>query len=301
LFDLQRSIRSVAGWLGMALAGVSIACSSDGDGGQAPANGGGAPGSCTGSALPPVSDYGARGPYDVTVVNDTGPTGLYTMFRPTQLGANGFKHPPATWGNGIGTTPSVYTELLSTVASHGFVVIASNSTTVNAQLMTEGLDWLISQNDLAGEFQGKLAVGCAITIGYSLGGGGAVNAGSHPNVVTTVSFHGLQGAAESLSGPLFLLTSTNDSFVTKAQFVQPCYDRSTTVPTVMATLEVAEEPSFMGHLIPLNDAQGERAPAVAWLRYWVYGDQAARRWFYGSDCTLCSSPWTDIQRKNAEF
>jgi hypothetical protein len=301
LAAFQCLIRSVAGRLGMALATVSIACSSESDPGQGPADGGSAPGSCTGSALPLVNDYGARGPYEVTVVNDTGPTGQYTMFRPTSLGDAGFKHPPATWGNGILTTPSAYAELLSTVASHGFVVIASNSTMVNALLMTEGLDWLISQNDVPGEFQGKLAVDCAITIGYSLGGAGAVNAGSHPNVVTTVSFHGLQGEAESLSGPLFLLTSTNDGFVTKAQFVQPCYDRSTTVPTVMATLEVAEAPSNIGHLIPLNDAREERAPAIAWLRHWVYGDQAARRYFYASDCTLCSSPWTDIQRKNAQF
>jgi hypothetical protein len=276
---------------------LACACGSNDEDGGSGGAGGGATSGCTGPALS-VTDYGARGPFAVSVVNETGPGNQYTMFRPTTLGENGFLHPPATWGNGITTTPANYVELLSTVASHGFVVIGSNSTNVTAALMTQGLDWLIQQGSVQGEFQGMLATECAVTIGYSLGGGAAVGSGNHPNVITTVSFHGLQGPAENLSGPLLLLTSTSDSFVTKAQFVQPTYDRSTNVPTLMATLNVAEAPSFAGHLIPLNDAGEERAPAVAWLRYWVYGDQAARGYFYGASCTLCDSPWTDIQRKN---
>jgi hypothetical protein len=277
---------------------AACACGSDG---APPAPAPTAPGGCTGPALPAVEDFGARGPFDVTVVNDTGPDGLYTLFRPATLGANGFKHPPASWGNGIYTTPAVYAELLSTIASHGFVVVGSNSTMVNAGLMTAGLDWLLAQNDAPGEFQNQLATSCAVTIGYSLGGGAAVGSGNHPDVITTVSFHGLQGPAESLSGPLLLVTSTNDGFVTKSGFAQPCYDRSSKVPTLMATLEVNEPPSTGGHLIPLNDAGPERAPAVAWLRYWVYGDQTAKGWFFGDDCVVCRSPWTDVQRENHDF
>ena len=44
-----------------------------------------------------------------------------------------------------------------------------------------------------------------------------------------------------------------------------------------------------------------RDDATAWLRYWLYGDEAQRAWFFGSDCTLCKAPWTDIQRKNHEW
>src|SRR5690349_25159044 len=102
----------------------------------------------------------------MTVAN-TGPDGQYTMFRPTNLDAGGFKFIPTTWGNGITTTPDFY-PWLSTVASHGFVIIASNSTTVTAQQMTDGLDWLIAQNDAAGELQGKLDTSRAVCLGYSL-------------------------------------------------------------------------------------------------------------------------------------
>jgi hypothetical protein len=257
---------------------------------------------CTPTSPPPVTDYGARGPFATRVVENTGPDGEYTVFQPESPGQGGFRHPIATWGNGITTTPARYIPLLSTIASHGFVVVASNSTRVTAQLMTAGLDWLIAQNGVEGPFEGRLAVDCAVSIGYSLGGGAAVSAGSHPNVVTTVSFHGLQGPAENLRTPLFLLTSTTDGFVTKAAYVQPTFNRSTVVPTLMATLEIPDAPADMaGHLIPMGDAGEERAPVVAWLRYWVYGDEGARSYFFGEDCLLCRAPWTDIQRRNGDW
>jgi hypothetical protein len=265
-----------------------------GTGGAPPVATGGSPGisgTNGGLNLPPVTDYGALGPFTPRKIENTGPNGQYTMVLPTELGADNFRHPVATWGNGIITTPAAYVILLDTIASHGIVVIASNSTNVTPQLMTAGLDWLIAQNTTPGELQGLLDPSRAISIGYSLGGGGAVNTGSHPNVITTVSFHGLQGAAENLHGPLLLFTGTLDDFVSAAQFVTPTYNRST-VPTFYTTLVGAD------HLKPLNDAGEERAPAIAWLRLWVYDDQNARAYFYGDDCTLCRDPWTNTQRKN---
>jgi hypothetical protein len=288
--------RGGAGALATAAAGSGASAPASGNPSTAPVTG-----ACTGPALAPVTDYGAKGPFDTMTVSNTGPSGAFTMFRPRELGANGFLHPPATWGNGVSTTPDLYTDLLNTVASHGFVVIASNSTAVTAQDVRSGLEWLIMQND-SGDLQGKLAVKCAAAIGYSMGGGAAVGAAAHPNVIATVSLHGLQGAASQLNGPLLLITSTNDGFVTKAQFVKPTYDGSSKVPTIMATLNVpGATPDFNGHLIPLGDAGDERAPLIAWLRLFVYGDEAAKPWFYGSDCTLCKEPWTDIQKKNGNF
>lgn len=246
-----------------------------------------------------ISDYGAKGPFETRQVSGTGPSNQYTMFRPATLGMGGFMHPPVTWGNGVTTTPDLYVPLLSTVASHGFVVIASNSTGVTAQDVRQGLEWLIMQNDVAGDFQGKLAVKCAGAIGYSMGGGAAVTAAAHPNVIATVSMHGLQGAANQLNGPLLLMTSTNDGFVTKEGFVQPTYAGSSKVPTIMATENVPGTPDFAGHLLPLGDSGNERAPLIAWLRLFIYGDQGTKDWFYGADCKLCKAPWIDIQRKNA--
>jgi hypothetical protein len=44
---------------------------------------------------------------------------------------------------------------------------------------------------------------------------------------------------------------------------------------------------------------GVEAPAmIAWLRYWIYNDQDAKQYFFGDDCVMYKSPWTNTQRKN---
>jgi hypothetical protein len=204
-------------------------------------------------------------------------------------------HPPTTWGNGITTTPSYYDGMLKTVASHGFVVIASNSTNVTAQLMTQGLDWLVQQN-ASGEYAGKLDTKCLLTIGYSLGGGAAITAGAHADVVATVSLHGLTGTPGGLHDPLLLTTSTTDTFVTASGFVQPAFNGSN-VQTFMATLGPAGDPSNKGHLIPIGFGDPDRAAMIAWMRLWAYGDAGAKQFFYGDQCTLCVAPWQNPQRK----
>jgi hypothetical protein len=93
----------------------------------------------------PISDYGAPGPFQTMTMDGSGPDGMYTLVRPATLGENGFPHPIATWGNGITTTPSLYPVLLSTIASHGFVIVASDSSNVTPEMMTQGLDWLIKR------------------------------------------------------------------------------------------------------------------------------------------------------------
>ncbi|HEX4476217.1 MAG TPA: hypothetical protein VH142_14125 [Polyangiaceae bacterium] len=286
---------------GAIAAGGSVA--DGGGGGTVPPSMG-----CAGETMPPVTgDYSANGPMQSTVVNNTGSDGNYTIYRPVTLGQNGFKHPVATWGNGITTDPSYYPGLLGGLASHGFVVIASNSTTVTTDLMTSGLDWMVAQNDVAGDYQGKLDVTCLVTVGYSLGGGAAVGAGAHANVVATASMHGVTGASNALHAPLLLLTAQTDTFVTPAGFVTPTFDMSS-VETFYGTLSSAADTSNEGHLIPVDGALSlitstaanldERAAVFAWLRLWVYADQGAKKYFYGDDCILCTDPWVMPQRKN---
>lgn len=238
--------------------------------------------------LPPVTDYAANGPYPAREFDNTGPGGSYTMFRPTNLNANGFKFIPATWGNGITTTPQYY-PWLNTVASHGFVIIASNSSTVTPQDMTSGLDWLLMQNDAAGELQGKLDTSRAVCIGYSLGGGGAVACGAHPKVIATIAMHPAGGASQRLHGPLLLFSGTNDTVCVPDSFVQPAFNGSP-VPTFYAMLDGAD------HLEPVVGGR-ETAPFIAWLRLWVFGDEGAKPFFYGPDCKLCKAPWTKPQSK----
>ncbi|HEX2677931.1 MAG TPA: dienelactone hydrolase family protein [Polyangiales bacterium] len=268
------------------------------------------PGSC--ESLPAVTDYAAPGPFaDAKMFTSTGPGNKYTLFRPdASLGQNGFKHPIVTWGNGISTTPDEYKSTLTLIATHGFVIIACNDTQAERACLAGGLDWLIAQND-SGDMKGKLDITRELTVGYSWGGGAAIDTANRPNVRATVSLHGMPpretNAFADMHAPLLLFTSTGDSFVTADKYVTPNYQMSM-VQTFYATLQ----DSTAGHLYPVDEgsvacvaatlgtcqtAKQERAPTIAWLRLWGCNDQNAKKFFYGDDCTLCQTPWTMPQRK----
>jgi len=264
--------------------------------------------------LPPVTDYAAKGPFtDAKMFSNTGPNGNYTVFRAdASLGKEGFRHPIAAWGNGISTTPDQYAQTLTLIATHGFVIVACNDTQVERPCMSAGLDWLIGQ-DASGPMKGKLDITREATIGYSWGGGGAIDTADRANVKATVSLHGMPprvtDAFAKMHAPLLLFTSTGDTFVTADEYVTPNYQASL-VQTFYATfadtsaghLYVADQGAAvcLGAVLGLGSCQSaavERAPTIAWLRLWTCGDKNAKTFFYGDDCTLCQSPWTTPQRK----
>jgi cephalosporin-C deacetylase-like acetyl esterase len=148
------------------------------------------------------------------------------------------------------------------------------------------------QNDAAGDLQGKLDVDRAACIGYSLGGQGSVTCGAtYPKAIVTVAMHPAGGFPAGMKGPLLLFSGLMDDVCVPAQFVQPIYDAST-VPTFFGMLSDAT------HFEPPLTGGRELAPMVAWLRLWVFGDEGAKPFFYGSNCTLCAAPWTMPQSKN---
>jgi hypothetical protein len=264
-----------------------------------------------------VADYGAPGPFgDATMFTNVGPSGNYTLFRPdATLGKNGFLHPVVAWGNGISTTPDMYQKTLPLIASHGFVIIACNDTQVEEPCLSSGLDWLIQQNSAAGPMKGKLDTTNEVVIGYSWGGGASIDTSVRPNVKATVSLHGMPPRESPWSkahAPLLLFTSTGDNFVTADGYVTPNYEAST-LQTFYATLDN----STAGHLYVVDEwaticigsllgstfgncgnGELEHAPTIAWLRLWACGDANAKQYFYGENCVLCQSPWTNPQRKN---
>jgi hypothetical protein len=303
----------IAGKAGDGAAGVETGGAGKAGSGAAGAGGGTVmAGTC--ETLPSVSDYAAPGPFaDAKMFTGTGPSNNYTLFRPdTSLGMAGFKHPIVTWGNGISTTPNMYESTLTFLATHGFVIIACNDTQAERPCLSAGLDWLISEN-ASGSMAGKLDVTRELAIGYSWGGGAAIDTSDRPNIKATVSLHGMPpretDAFPSMHAPLLLFTSTGDTFVSAAEYVTPNYEQST-VQTFYATLAdataghlyIADEGASvcLGAIIGLGacgNALVERAPTVAWLRYWGCNDQNAKSFFFGDDCVLCKSPWTNPQRK----
>jgi hypothetical protein len=126
--------------------------------------------------------YAATGVWAVT----TNPGGAccdslgnaFDLYYPTNLGANGFKHPILTWGNGTNGAPGNYATFLTHIASWGFVVIATvDKMTGPGQTILDGANLLISANsDSASTFFNKLNTAEIGAFGHSQGAGGAMNA-----------------------------------------------------------------------------------------------------------------------------
>jgi hypothetical protein len=249
----------------------------------------------TGSILPPITDYSAKGPFTTKVETTSG----YAIFRPDPLGANGFLHAPIVFGPGIGqTVQPVHTTMLTNFASHGFVVVGTPvlnggpGDANNLKTMQAALDWIVKQNTTAGSiYQGKLWADHCVSMGFSVGGTSAVQLGSAAAVFTVVSIHG-HTAEAALHGPMLQTTGTKDNVGLPLQ--QATYDKSK-VQTFMATLTNAAH-----QYIESNGGGEERKAIVAWMRYWIYNDTGAKNFFYGNDCVLCKAPWENPQRKNWE-
>lgn len=102
----------------------------------------------------------------------------YDLYYPTNLGANGFRHPILTWGNGSFGKPSQVAYLLDHMASWGFVVIASEDPmTGPGQTILDAANYLEQKNsDSTSIFFNKLNVAQIGAFGHSQGAGGAINA-----------------------------------------------------------------------------------------------------------------------------
>lgn len=300
---------------GGAMAGVDAGAgdAGTGEGGAPPVASGG---KCSG--LPAITDFAAKGPFDSKMFSNTGPDGTYVLYRPdTTLGKDGLKHPIITWGNGIATSADQYQTLLGFFASHGFVIIACPSDMPERPCLNNGMDWLVKQNTAEGPMKGKLDTDKEITMGYSWGGGAEIDTANRPNVKASISFHGMPPRESDpwtkMHAPLLLFTSTGDTFVSSDGYVLPNYNNSK-VSTFYAQLQ-----ENVGHVYPcdtgsLCDSVGgiafggpatgaikEQAPGLAWLRYWVCGDESAKKYFFGGDCILCKAPWKSMNKPAGAF
>ncbi len=245
--------------------------------------------------LPPVEDYSAMGPYSTVVERNVGPGNGYIVFRPETMGENGFLHAPIVFGPGINqTVEPIHNTLLTHFASHGFVVVGTPVLSEgpypgdgNTRTMETGLEWILGQNTVSGsKFEGKIWTDRAVAMGFSVGGTAAVNLGAKEEIFTTVSIHG-HDLVPDLKGPMLQLNGSAD-----VSFGQPTFDASN-VQTFLATR------ANTAHTYIEKDGGGSHRPAIiAWMRYWIYGDEGGKHYFYGDDCVLCKDPYTNPQRKN---
>jgi predicted dienelactone hydrolase len=246
-------------------------------------------------AADPIEDfYAARGSWGTVSDLSTGPGNDFSLFRPADPGAGGVLHPVITWGNGTFSIPLFYFELLDHLASHGFVVIASNSLfTGSGREMLEGVDWILDQNaDPASPLFGTMDADAIGATGHSQGGGGAINAGTDPRLSCTAPIQPIPGDVENLQGPMLVLSGTADTIV-PPRGVWTTVFLPAPVPKIFALLEDGT------HFDPLGDGDGYRGYVTAWFAACLGRNPLAVRAFLGP-CTLCDNPRWRVERRLAD-
>jgi hypothetical protein len=245
--------------------------------------------------FPAVADVAAQGPFTANTVANTGPDNAYTLYHPMELAPGGVLNPIVSWGNGGGTTPALY-PMLPRLASHGFVVIASNSSTVVGAQVRAGIDWLVQQNeDASSPFYHKLDTKNVGGAGYSFGGLATYAVADDPRYVTIVI---ISGANMTDKGPVAKLHTPTAYFCTDDDASKGNCDGDFNLATVPAFYGVMKG---TGHVdVVVDPATRDRITKVttAWLRWRQMADQTQKALFVGPGCSLCMDPEWVVQQKN---
>lgn len=221
----------------------------------------------------------------------------YTVFRPAELGQDGVCHPVITWGNGTGSTPNLYKILLNHLASHGFIVIGSNSENVaqgDPPPMVIGAEWVVEQNaDASSPYFGKVDVAHVGATGHSQGGMATSTAGRDPVIKTMAPLCGAMNPRDALSGPAFFFCGGLDDVVS-CDGIHNAFAGVSNQPAMFANYlsgDHANWITFFGdELSPVEIA------VTAWMRVHLMNDTALRGRFYGPDCELCTDDAWEIEQ-----
>jgi dienelactone hydrolase len=250
--------------------------------------------------FPAVTDTGAKGPYTATTINSTGPSSGYTVYHPSQLAPGGALNPIVAWGNGGFTTPDLY-PLLPHLASHGFVVIASNNPFVVGDEVRAGIDWIAQQNDTASSpFYKKLDVRNVAGVGYSNGGLANLDVANDPRLVTIVIISGANVSAD-------LRTANTPKLRTPMAYL--CTEDDASRTNCAEDYAVASVPAFFGVIkgsdhfsVVLSQEVIDllNMSTTAWLRWQQMGDQSFKARFVGASCGLCTDAKWTVQQKNLQ-
>jgi hypothetical protein len=209
------------------------------------------------------------------------------------------RSPVITWGNGTGGMPSSYGALLRMLASHGFIVIASNSGQVAQDQpppMLEAVKWVLEQDLVADSplFE-KVDHDRIGATGHSQGAFGASSAGTDPRIKTTAPIEAL-GGSRGFHGPVLGICGTMDDTVGCATNLSS-YMGISDQPAMYAECKTVDHSNW------IFSAAGLANPIyviiTAWFRVQLMNDMALRPMFYGGDCKLCkdAATWNIMRQR----
>ena len=239
------------------------------------------------------------GPYKVASEGAFGSPG-YLVFRPATLDAFPKKDtlPVMVWGNGGCAIDSTrYSGFLSTIASHGFLVMGTlplegaARRQANADDLRGAIDWAAKENARAGSpLEGKIALDKVAVMGQSCGGFLSIALGADPRVKTIGVFNsGVQKAPSpfptsddlpKLHGPVLLINGSDPDFMMATSAAT--FDMINNLPAFYGARHNA------GHTATVFHPGGGEFANVAsnWLLWTFKGDKKAGKMFVGKNCGL---------------
>jgi len=215
---------------------------------------------------------------------------LYTIFRPACF-KPGEKYPVIAWANGTCGEMAGYAPLLSAIASHGFIIVASNSTwTATAPTNTvqlRGLDYVKSLNeDPNSIFYQKLDLENVGAMGHSQGAKATANADSDPRVKSVIFWN----AGNSNNKPFLNVSGERDTSPHTPESMKTGADAATKPGAWVYYRKVLQTGgSSTGHLVLMEQPDRVLDLAVAWWKWQLKSDAEAKKMFVGDSCGLCNS------------
>lgn len=270
----------------------------DGDGGGGTTSPGGDAGVALPTPFPAIDDPWQAGPYTPSSMSGASRS---TVFAPVELGSGGRLHPIVIWDNTAGITgPSGYQGMLQHLASHGFVVVAAESSSVEGAEVLAALAWISAENTRPGStYFGMLDTSKVAAAGHGLGSIATFAAASDPRLSTTVHLSGAtnkaigsgHGAIDQLAHPAAFFCDAGGGNIFRTGDAeagcQADFDQAQ-VPVFFATVSGPDQ---------LNLPVGVAGALVSWLRWQLLGDAAHEPMFAGPTCTLCSRTNWSVQSK----
>jgi hypothetical protein len=205
---------------------------------------------------------------------------------------DGETYPVITWANGTCGYTHGYALLLGTVASHGFVVVASNSvwtaTAPTDSVQERALDYAKFLNeDKTSIFYKKLDMDHIGAMGHSQGALATVKAAADARVKSVIFWN-----SGTTNDKPFLTVSGDHDVGGLTLSADQAFATGSTQPAAWIYYHqiLNTGGGTTGHLVLMEQPDRVWKMAVDWWKWQLKGDTEAKKTFAESDCGLCAKP-----------